>query len=510
MEQAKETLGLLSGYVPSLLGALLLLVVGWILAAFLARGAKAALRHTKIGDRIAGWIVGGEVDANSIEKWAGRVVFYLVLIFVLVGFFQVLGLTEVTAPLVRFLNEVFTYLPRLIGPVILIVVAWFLAKVLRFLAIRALTSAKIDERLASEADIASESRFSVAQTLGDAVYWLTFLLFLPAILNALHLGGMLEPVSGMVDEVLGYLPNLLAAVLILAIGWLVARIVRRVVVNVLATLGTDRLSEQVGLKATLGTYTLSGLLGLVVYILILVPVIIAGLNALQLDAVTAPASQMLTEFLAALPKLFAATLLISIAFVVGRILAGFIENLLHGVGLDAIVARMGLSAKTTDEQRALASRLVGRLTLIAIMLFATIEALHLIEFDAAANLGTTFLVFASDILLGLVIIGLGFYLANVSANAILTMNVTQANLLAFAARISIIILAVAIGLGEMGLATEIIALAFGILFGAIALATALAFGLGSRETAGRLTEGWVGKIEKPGRKRSRPQSESGE
>jgi hypothetical protein len=509
MEQAKETLGLLSGYLPSLIGALLLLVVGWILAAFLARGARAALRHTKIADRIAGWIVGEDVQAAAIEKWAGRLVFYLILIFVLVGFFQVLGLTEVTAPLLRFLNEVFTYLPRLIGPAILIVVAWFLAKVLKMLAVRALTTAKVDERLASEADIDSDSRFSIAQTLGDAVYWLTFLLFLPAILNALHLGGMLEPVSGMVDEVLGYLPNLLAAGLILFIGWLVARIVRRVIVNVLATLGADRLSEQVGLKATLGSYTLSGLIGLVVYILILVPVIIASLNALELTAVTAPASEMLSEFLAALPKLFAAALLLIIAFIVGRVLAGFVENLLHGVGLDKIVVRMGLSTKTTDQQQAQASRLVGRLILIAIMLFATIEALHLIEFEAVANLGTTFLVFAGDILLGLVIIGLGLYLANVSANAIRTMGVAQAQLLAFAARISIIILAVAIGLGEMGLATEIIALAFGILFGAFALATALAFGLGSRETAGRLAEEWVGKIEKPARKRSRPQTDAG-
>lgn len=510
MEEVKETLGLLSGYVPSLLGALLLLVVGWILAAFLARGARAAVRHTKVGDRVAGWIVGEKIDAAAIEKWAGRIVFYLILLFVLVGFFQVLGLSEVTAPLVKFLNEVFTYLPRLIGPAILIIVAWLLATVLRLLAVRALTTAKVDERLASEADMDSDTQFSVARTIGDAVYWLTFLLFLPAILNALDLGGMLEPVSGMVDEVLGYLPNLLAAGLILAIGWLVARIVRRVIVNVLASLGADQLSEQVGLKATLGAFTLSGLVGWIVYVLILVPVIVASLNALELDAITAPASQMLSGFLAALPKLFAAVLLISIAFIVGRILAGFVETLLHGIGLDKIVMRMGLSAKTTDQQQAQASRLVGRLTLIAIMLFATIEALHLIEFDAVANLGTTFLVFASDILLGLVIIGLGLFLADVSAKAIVSMNVAQAKLLAFAARISIVILAVAIGLGEMGLATEIIALAFGILFGAIALATALAFGLGSRDTAGRLAEEWVGKIEKPARKRSRPQTEAKE
>lgn len=503
MEQTRETIGMVGGYVPSLLGALLLLVVGWILAAFLARAARAGIHHTKLGTRASGWIAGQEVDQAVLEKWVGRGVFYFVLIFVLVGFFQILGLSQITSPLLNFLNEVFVYLPRLIGPAILIVVAWVLAKVLKLLVVRTLTSAKVDERLASEADLVTEKSFSVAETLGEAVYWLTFLLFLPAILNALQLGGLLEPVRGMVDEVLAYLPNLLAAGLILIVGWLAARIIRRIITNVLAALGTDRLSDQVGLKATLGTQTLSGLIGLVVYILILVPVIIASLNALELEAITTPASQMLQAFLAALPKLFAAALVLSIAFIVGRVIAGFVENLLQGIGLDAVVARMGLTTQTTDEQRMQTSKLAGRLTLIAIMLFASIEALHLIEFEAVANLGTTFLIFAGNIIVGLAIIGLGLFLANVSANAILSMNVQQAELLAFAARVSIVILAVAIGVGQMGLATEIIALAFGILFGAIALATALAFGLGGRETAGRLFDEWVHRFEDPGSRKGR-------
>lgn len=510
MEQAKDTIGLIGAYVPSLLGALLLLIVGWILAAFLARGARAAVGHGKTGDRIAKWFTGTEVKGDDVQVWVGRIVFYSILVFVLVGFFQILGLSEVTTPLVSFLNEVFTYLPRLIGPAILVAVAWFLAKVLKMLVVRALTAAKIDERLASEADLGGGKTFSLAQTLGEGVYWLTFLLFLPAILNALHLGGLLEPVRGMVDEVLAFMPNLLASAIILAIGWLAARIVRRITTNVLAALGTDRLSERVGLDANLGSQSLSGLVGLVVYILILIPVIVAGLNALHLDAITAPASQMLVAFLAALPKLFAASVLLFIAFVVGRIIGGLVENLLSGMGLDALVARMGLTVKTTDEQRTQVSKGIARLVLIAILFFAAIEALNLIGFDAVADLGADFLVFAGNILVGIVVIGLGLYLANLSAAAIRSMKVANVELLAMAARTAIIVLAIAVGLGEMGLATEITALAFGILFGAIALSLALAFGIGGRDTAGRLFESWVSKIESPGRGKGRSKASSGE
>jgi len=77
------------------------------------------------------------------------------------------------------------------------------------------------------------------------------------------------------------------------LGWFVARIVQRVVTNLLAAVGTDALSEKAGLAKALGETKLSQALGLIVQILILVPVIIAALNALQLEAVTRPTSNML-------------------------------------------------------------------------------------------------------------------------------------------------------------------------------------------------------------------------
>jgi hypothetical protein len=70
----------------------------------------------------------------------------------------------------------------------------------------------------------------------------------------------------------------------------------------------------------------------------------------------------------------------------------------------------------------------------------------------------------------------------------------QAGLLAMAARISILVLAGAMALRQMGLANEIINLAFGLLLGAIAVAAALAFGLGGREIAAREVERWLQSI----------------
>jgi hypothetical protein len=57
----------------------------------------------------------------------------------------------------------------------------------------------------------------------------------------------------------------------------------------------------------------------------------------------------------------------------------------------------------------------------------------------------------------------------------------------------VVVLAVFMALQELGVATEIVTTAFAILFGAIALALSLAFGLGSRELAGEVTRKWYGR-----------------
>ena len=98
--------------------------------------------------------------------------------------------------------------------------------------------------------------------------------------------------------------------------------------------------------------------------------------------------------------------------------------------------------------------------------------------------------FSGQVLLGLVIFGIGMYLANLAGRVIDASEVDQAPLLAVAARVSILALAGAMALSQMGLASDIINMAFGIVLGAIALALALAFGLGGREVAARQLEEW--------------------
>jgi TRAP-type mannitol/chloroaromatic compound transport system permease small subunit len=479
----------LTGYVPQLIAAVAILVVGWIVAAAIANGVRKGLDKTKLGSRIAGWIAGDAADVNKFDIWAGRVVFYVLLLFVLVGFFQVLGLSEVTRPLVGFLNEIFLYAPRLLGPAVLVVVAWVLAKGFKLIVQRGCTAMKLDQRLGEQADFSEADRVPMSQTLGEAAYWITLLLFVPAIVGALDLRGLLDPMRNMVHEILAYLPNLLAAGLILFVGWILARILRQIVVRVLHSVGLDSLSARAQLSSAIGDQSLTALIGLIVYILVLVPIIIAALNALQLESITAPASNMLNGLLGALPMIFAAFLLLAVAYVVAKIVSGLVQSVLSGIGFDTIPQRIGLGTGATGAYPP--STIVAGVVLVTVMIFAGVEALRLVGFDAAAELGSDFLVFGANILVGLAVIGLGLFLSILAADALNESEIRNAAVLALVARWSIVVLSLAMGLGQMGVGEEIIMLAFGILFGALALAAAIAIGVGSRDTAGRLVAEWV-------------------
>ncbi len=482
---------LVTANLGQMLIALAILVVGWLVALVSAALVRRGLNRTEFDNRIARWLVGEENEEKfEVERWASRFVFWLLMLFVLVAFFEVLGLRVITEPLNRFLEEIAAYVPNLIGPAILAAVAWGIATGLRFVVRRVLGLMALDERLGEGAGLEDEKTMPIARTVSEAVYWLVFLLFLPAILGALQLDGLLQPVQSMIDKMLAFLPNLLAAALILAAGWLLARIIQRVVSNLLAAVGTDRLAENTGLATALGEQKLSGLVGLVLYVFILIPVLVATLNTLHLDAITAPASEMLETILTALPLLFGAALVLAIAFFVGRVVSGLVANVLAGVGFNGILERLGVG-REPEEGRPTPSQIAGHLVLVALMLFATIESLRLLRFDALAGLITEFMVFAGHVALGLVIFGIGLYLGNLAARTIETSRSSQAPMLALAARVAILVLAGAMALRQMGLANEIITLAFGLLLGAIAVALALAFGLGCREMAADAVKGWL-------------------
>ena len=262
--------------------------------------------------------------------------------------------------------------------------------------------------------------------------------------------------------------------------------------NLTAAAGIDKLGERIGLTETDGR-ALSDILGLIVYVVILVPAIIAGLGALNISAISDPATEMLATVMNAIPSLFWAAVILAITYFVARLVSELVTALLTGLGFNKILGLVGIGAEPKEGQWT-PSQVVGYLVLVGLMLLAVIEAADVIGFTAVTLIVGQFLAFALQVLLALVILWLGLFLANIAYKAVLAAAGDHANLLAQVARIAIIIFAAALALGQAGIADEIVNMAFGISLLAVALAVGLAFGLGSREIAGREVEGLLTKL----------------
>ena len=470
--------------IPTVFAAIGILALGWIASLAVAGLVRSLLHRSTLDVKMAGFFFPGDsTKPGEIQQWTGNVFFYILMLFVLMAVFQTLDLTQVNEPLNRLLTEVFQYLPRIMSAFLLAGIAWFLASTFRTFIKKGLATIKFDARFQEQSDeILPSKTTSPSEAIGETLYWLTFLLFLPAILGALALEGLLDPVKGMVDTGLGFLPNLFAAGVILGLGWFFARILQRVVTNVLVAMGLDQFSVRLGLANVIGNRTLSSVLGLIVYILLFIPIVIASLQALNLDAITNPASHMLETIMGVVPDLFGAAVMISIAYMVGKIVSGLVSNLLTGIGFNSLLVRLGLPQEAASGL-VTPSHIVGTLALLSILLFASMEAAEVLGLQLLAELLSKFSEFGGHLLLGLLIIGIGLYLANFASTAIRSSKVGQAMLLAMGARIAIIVLTIAMALRQMGLADDIVNLAFGLTLGALAIAFALALGLGGREIA---------------------------
>lgn len=490
-ESMDEIIDLVSSYVPNLFGSLLILIVGWLVAILISSLIGSVVSKTKLDDLIAKSI-GDEssVKHNTFTAKIKTLVFYLIMLLTLVAFFQALGLTLITEPLNQMLNQIFSYAPRILGAFVLLVTVWVLASLAKKLLASVLEAAKLDEKLATKTG-KKDGVIHIAKSISETVYWLILLLILPSILNTLGLTDILGPLNNMFNELLGTLPNIFSAVVILLVGWFLARVVQRVVSNLLVSVGADNLINNMGLSGVFGTSKLSELLGLVTYVFILFPVLISALDALALDAVVGPATNMLNNIFAAVPMILAALIMLGIAVFVGRFASTLVTNLLESIGFNNLMSWLGISHGETGSNITTPSQIVGKLTLAAIILFAGVEAFSMLGMHTISSMLSQFIEFASQILFGIVVLAIGLVLSNLAAKTISSTASANAELLSTVARVAVLILGTAMGLRVMGFANEIINMAFGILFGAVAIAIALAFGLGCKDIAAKETEKWL-------------------
>ncbi|MEG4441377.1 mechanosensitive ion channel [Microcoleus sp. AT9_B5] len=491
--------------IENLLWAVGILLVGLIVSALVSSLVGGLLKKSTLDNRLAAWITGRPEGAGTpqVEKWISTAVFWIIFVFFLIAFFNRLNLTAVSQPLNTFLNQITGFLPKLAGALIWLGIAWVLATVAKMAVSRAMRTFSVDERLNQEVGAAPAERpLLLSDTVANALYWFIFLLFLPLILDSLEMQQALLPVNNLLNQILAAIPKILEAALIGFVGWLLAVVVRRIVTNLLAAAGADSLGARFGISRTSGGQSVSWIVGTIVYVLILIPTAIAALNALDIQAISQPAVAMLNDILTAVPKIFTAAVILVLAYILGRWVGDLVTNILTGIGFNNVFSWLGvqppkqplrLPGSSIDPEATILqepelpartpSEFVGIVVQVTIVLFAVVAATDVLQIPALTAIVSGIVLVAGRVLAGLVVFAIGLYLANLAFSLIASSGTRQARLLGQAARIAIIAFVGALALQQMGIGSDIVNLAFGLLLGAIAVGIALAFGLGGREIA---------------------------
>ncbi|MFW1859323.1 mechanosensitive ion channel [Acinetobacter defluvii] len=468
-----------------IIAAIAILLVGWILALIIAAGVKKIL--TKLGTNQK--LSNATGHRSNIENIVSRVIFWVVMVIAVIGALNVLNLSSISSPFSNMIQQFLLFIPQLLAAIAIGFVGWIVANLVKVGLKNLLDRTQLDEKLSAEVGVNP-----ISHNIADIVYWLILLLFLPIVLSILGLQGLLIPVQNMVNEAISYLPNIFIAGVIVFVGYILAKIVRGIVEGLSNSLNLQTQAEKIGLFKN---SNLAKLLGSFVFAIVMITSLIVAFEALGIQAISQPATAMLAEIMYAIPHIIAAGLILIVAYVVSRFVGRLVAEVVAGTGVDEVPAKL-------DVQRFLGttkiSSVLGYLIVFFTMLFAVSEAANRLGFEQISGLISMFIQFGADILLGAVILVIGFWLANLVANVVQRGEYNSSRWLGNLVRILIMGLVVAMGLRAMGIADSIVNLAFGLTLGAVAVAFALAFGLGGRQPAERVLTDLIDKAKKEGNK----------
>jgi len=363
-------------------------------------------------------------------------------------------------------------LQMIISALIILVIGWFIAKTVQRLVKKMMSKTRWDEKILGAANAQKES----SNFFAKLVYYIIMLFVLLLVLETVGLNSALGPLNNLVDQFMEAIPKIILAGIIGYLGFMLAKIVSNLV-----TLGGGAIDSWVDKTGFKDTNQLVGILQKVVFIIILVPFIIQALAALEMNAISEPATNLLEGFTGMIGNILVAAAVLFIFVWGGRFVKDFLQDLFVSLGFDRHAHNLGLSSMMGPDQSI--SKIAAGLIFFFIVFFGIITAVDILGLEELAVILNDLLYLTGQILFGLVILLIGNFISQMIYNALSKGEGNQ--FVANVVRWATLALFAAIALRQMGIANEIVELAFGLILGAVAVAIALAYGLGGREAAGR-------------------------
>ena len=390
--------------------------------------------------------------------------------------------------------------PRIIAALIILVIGWTIARAVKWGVAKLVNKTPLALH-ANEPNANPRNPTTIGAQVGDAAYWVVLLIALFLATQPLGLAGATGPLGDMLQGFGQAVPRIIGAALIFFLGYVLAKVAKKAVEAVITASHVERFSTHVGATSPTDPTMLPRTIGSIVFALIIIPVAIAALDTLNIAAISQPATAMLRIILDAIPHVIAAGMILAVAYVIAKFASRLLTQFLATTGFDRTIGSIGIFGNTESRELGTAapsfvpSKTVGTGAFVAILIFGLMEAFRQLNFAYGSQIMAEVLTLFGQVVFGAIIIFASVVIARFVAHAIARSGDQGTRVAAPVVRTAIIVLGTAIGLRFMGLADDIINLAFGLLLGAIAVAFALAFGLGGRDAAGNAVKRMLDGVE---------------
>lgn len=296
------------------------------------------------------------------------------------------------------------------------------------------------------------------------------------------MSNIIDSFTSVLDKIIGFLPNLIGAIVLLLIAWIIAIIVKKIIVKGLGALGFEAWLQKKGLVDDQGGKSNSdgivqtfGKLGyFFIFLLFLPPVF----DQLKMKAVSMPIKGMMTSMFNFAPKIVVAVIILIVGLFIAKILGTLVKNVLANFKVSRFnkYVNFGEDKNSIDIPVAtgwIISTLVG--------LFFAVQALNTVNLTVLNKIGDAIIGYLPLVISGAIILALGFIGGNLIAKLL---NKSTGNaMLAEIAKYLVIIVSVFMTLDQLHFAKSIVNVAFLLILGAVAVAFAIAFGIGGKSFA---------------------------
>ncbi|WP_414838679.1 mechanosensitive ion channel [Carnobacterium sp. TMP28] len=321
------------GFLPTLLGALALVLLAWIIAIALRKGSQKGLKAVGFNRLLTKWgLTNTNEQADNTIDSISKVLYYLIWLIFIPGILSMLGLNAIASPITNMFDSVLSFIPNVFAAAVILAFGIFIGRFVKNLVYNLLITLNIDkwiakmtssEEVADNATPSTSQKMTIAKVLANIVYIIILVPIITVALETLNIKSISEPIIMVLNQVLAAIPNVIVAVILIGVGIVLAKFVGDLISGLLQGTGINKLNKYLKTPGSLtSSFDLAKVVGQIIQVVLIVFFVVEALNVLNLDVL----NTIGTAVIAYLPLVLSALIILGIGLIGGSLLGNFITQ----------------------------------------------------------------------------------------------------------------------------------------------------------------------------------------